>query len=75
MLNVIRENTVLHLVLKRKKIYILYKNRMVVAHLNISYEKDLVFLVKYHFHRSQKKIVLGRNNKTSGGIYGNIGPE
>lgn len=48
---------------------------MVVAHLNISYEKDLVFLVKYHFHRSQKKIVLGRNNKTSGGIYGNIGPE
>lgn len=36
-----------------------------VAHLNnMSYEKDLVLLAKPNFCRSQKKIVLGRNNKT-----------
>lgn len=48
---------------------------MVVALLNISYEKDPIFLAKHHFCRSQKKTVLGRNNKTLGRIHGNIGPE
>lgn len=48
---------------------------MVVAHLNISYEKDPIFCAKHHFRRSQKKIVLGRNNKTPGRIHGNTGPE
>lgn len=48
---------------------------MVVALLNISDEKDPLFLAKHHFHRSKKKIVLGRNYKTSGRIHGNIDPE
>lgn len=48
---------------------------MVMALLNISDEKDPLFLAKHHFRKSQKKIALVRNNKTSVRIHGNIGPE